>query len=138
MKIPRFVWSLFVLVGLVGAALAGEATGTWQWSTHTPNGDIATTLKLEAKDGKLTGAYANQFGNTTISNGSLTGDTLNFDVVRDFGGKKYVVHYHGKLAGDTIQGTIEAPGHDGGKPVTLEWTAHRASTDRTPDSQPKS
>ncbi len=36
-------------------------------------------------------------------------------MVRDFGGQKYVVKYHGKMEGDTISGTIEAPGHDGGE-----------------------
>jgi len=77
------------------------------------------------KDGKLAGAYANQFGATTISNASLEGDVIAFDVVRAMNGAKYVVHYHGKLAGDTITGTIEAPGHDGGAAVKLDWTAKR-------------
>lgn len=116
---------LFLAVG-VASALAADPTGTWTWTTHSPNGDIATSLKLEAKDGKLTGAYSNQFGDTAISNASLKDDAIAFDVVRDFGGTKYVVKYQGKLSGDAISGTIEAPGHDGGAPVKLDWNAKRA------------
>ncbi len=51
---------------------------------------------------------------------------ITFDIVRDFGGNKYVVKYRGKVDGDTIKGTIEAPGHDGGGPVKLDWNAKRA------------
>ena len=114
---------LFLILGT--AALAADPTGTWTWTTHSPNGDIPTTLKLEAKDGKLTGAYSNQFGDTTISNASLQEDTIVFEIVRDFGGNKYVVKYHGKMEKDTIKGTIEAPGRDGGAPVKLDWNANR-------------
>jgi hypothetical protein len=123
MKTLRLI-CLFLAVN-AATAFAADPTGLWQWTTHSANGDIATTLKLEAKDGKLAGAYSNQFGDTAISNASLHDDVVEFDVVRDFNGKKYVVKYHGKLEGDTIKGTIEAPGHDGGAAVKLEWNAKR-------------
>jgi len=123
------VISLFFVVG-VAAALAGDPTGTWKWTTHSPNGEIETTLKLESKDGKLAGAYSNQFGDTAISNASLKGDVIAFDVVRDLGGNKYVVKYSGKLEGDTIRGTIEAPGHDGGNALKLDWNAKRSPSEK--------
>ena len=44
-------------------AQAGDPAGSWKWKITTPNGDtIETSLKLELKDGSLTGTYANQFG----------------------------------------------------------------------------
>ena len=104
-----------------------DPTGTWEWSTKSPNGEIPTTLKLERQDGKIAGVYSNQFGDTTISNASLQDDVISFDVVRDLGGQKYVVKYHGKVAGDTISGTIEAPGHDGGQAMKLDWHAKRTT-----------
>src|SRR3954467_2012397 len=112
MKTLRML-GLFFAFGSAVAAFAADPTGTWKWTTHSPNGEIDTTLKLESKDGKLTGAYSNQFGDTTISNASLKDDVIAFEVVRDLGGNKYVVKYSGKLDGNTIQGTIEAPGPDG-------------------------
>lgn len=125
MKTLRII-CLFFALGTAAGAHAADFTGSWKWTTHSANGDIETTLKLESKDGKLAGAYSNQFGDTAISNLSLQDDTIAFDVVRDFGGSKYVVKYHGRLEGDTIKGTIEAPGHDGGNAVRLDWNAKRA------------
>lgn len=129
MKTLRVI-CLFLAVGAATAALAADPTGTWRWTTRSPNGDIETTLKLEAKDGKLAGAYSNQFGDTAISRASLQDDIIAFEVVRDFGGNKYVVKYRGKLEGDTIKGTIEAPGHDGGAALKLDWTAKRAPSEK--------
>src|SRR5581483_8974743 len=90
---------LFLAVGVAAAAFAADPTGTWKWVTHSPNGDIDTKLKLESKDGTLSGAYSNQFGDTAISNVSVQDDVISFDVVRDLGGKRYVVKYRGKIEG---------------------------------------
>lgn len=114
-----------------------DPTGTWAWSTKSPTGEIPTTLKLEMQDGKLAGAYSNQFGDTTISNASLQDCVISFEVVRDFGGQKYLVKYHGKMAGDTITGPIEAPGHDGGEAAKLDWNAKRTTKEKTGDAKPK-
>jgi hypothetical protein len=136
MKIRHVIASLFALI-TAAAAFAADPSGTWNWITQSPNGEIATTLKLESKDGKLTGAYSNQFGDTTISNASLTGDVIAFDVVRDLGGTKFVVKYRGKLDGDTIKGTIEAAGRDGGEPLKLDWNAKRAPAQKADESKSK-
>ncbi len=114
-----------------------DPTGTWEWSTKSPAGEIPTTLRLEVQDGKIAGVYSNQFGNTTISNASLQDDVIRFEVVRDLGGQKYVVKYQGKMAGDTISGTIEAPGHDGGEAVKLAWNAKRTAKEKAGDAKPK-
>lgn len=125
MKPSRIVTSFFAFCVLTLAALAADPSGTWKWTSHSPNGDIDTTLKLEVKDGKVTGAYSNQFGDAAISNASVTGDAIAFEVVRDLGGQKFVVKYHGKLDGDSIKGTIEAAGPDGGEAMKLDWDAKR-------------
>ena len=139
MKTIRIIGSLFA-VAMAAAAFAADPTdltGTWQWSTSSPDGEIPTTLKLEWKDGKLAGAYSNQFGDTAISNASLEDGVIRFDVVRDLGGKKYVVKYHGKMEGDTIKGTIEAPGHDGGAALKLDWKAKRTTKEKAGDAKRK-
>ena len=128
---------LFCALGSAAAALAADPTGTWRWTTPSPNGDIETSLKLESKDGRLAGTYSNQFGDTTITNASVQGDVIAFDVVRDFGGHKYVVKYRGTLEGDAIKGTIEAPGHDGGEALKLDWTARRTPREKADDAKTK-
>ena len=132
MKVLHII-CLFFALGTATLALAADPTGTWKWTTHSPNGDIETTLKLESRDGKLAGAYSNQFGDAAISNQSFQDDVIAFDVVRDLGGNKFVVKYRGKLEGDTIKGTIEVPGPDGGDALKLDWNAKR-----TDEAKPKS
>ena len=136
MKTIRIICSLFA-VAVAAAAFAADPAGTWKWSTHSPDAEIPTTLKLELKNGKLVGAYSNQYGETAISNASLQDDVIKFDVVRDLGGKKYVVKYLGKIDGHTIKGTIEAPGHDGGAALKLDWNAKRAAKEKAEDARPK-
>lgn len=128
---------LFFAVGACTAAFAADPTGLWKWATPAPNGVIETTLKLESKDGKLVGAYSNQFGATEISNVSFHDDVIAFDVVREFGGNQYVVKYHGKLEGDTIMGTLEAPGHDGSHSLKLDWNAKRSPNAGESGAKPK-
>jgi carbon monoxide dehydrogenase subunit G len=125
MKTLRLLSSLFAFAVLAAGALAADPSGVWKWTVHTPNGDIDTTLKLELKAGKLAGAYSNQFGDANISHASLKGDVIAFDVLRNINGDDYLVKYHGRIQGDTIKGTIEAPGHDGGEGVKLDWDAKR-------------
>lgn len=125
MKLLRLLVSLIAFSALTLAALAADPTGTWKWTTQSPNGEIHTTLKLESKDGKLTGAYSNQFGDTAIKNASIKDDVIAFEVVRNLGGNEFVVKYHGKLEGNTIKGTIEVPNPDGGEGMKLDWNAKR-------------
>lgn len=136
MKTPFLICSLFAIVG-AAVAFGADPTGTWKWTTSSASGGIETTLKLESKEGKLAGAYSNQFGDTAISNASFKEETIAFEVVRDLGGSKYVVKYRGKLEGDTIKGTIEAPGHDGGAALTLDWTAKRSPHEKADGGKPK-
>ncbi len=124
MKMLRLLCS-FLAVAAAVSAFAADPTGTWKWTTQSPNGEIETTLKLEAKDGKLAGAYSNQFGDATISHVSFQDDVLAFEVVRDLGGNKFAVKYRGKLEGDTIKGTLEAAGPDGGEAMKRDWSAKR-------------
>ena len=136
MKTIRIISSVLA-VAATAAAVAADPVGTWKWSTSSPNGEIPTTLKLASKDGKIVGAYSNQFGDTAISNASFQDDVITFDVVRDLGGKKYVVKYHGKIEGDTIKGTLEAAGHDGGEPLKLDWNAKRTPKGNAGDPKAK-
>jgi hypothetical protein len=124
MKTIRLLCS-FLALAAAASAFAADPTGTWKWSVQSPNGEIETTLKLESKDGKLAGSYSNQFGDAAINNVSFQDDVLAFEVVRDFGGGKFIIKYRGKLQGDTIKGTLEAPAPDGGAAMKLDWNAKR-------------
>ncbi|HVW22620.1 MAG TPA: hypothetical protein VHC86_15500 [Opitutaceae bacterium] len=126
MKPLRTLAAAFAACLFAVAALAADPSGTWKWSVSTPNGEIDTTLKLQLKDGKLTGSYSNSFGDSAISNGLVKDDAISFDVSREFNGGKFVLKYAGKISGDTIKGSISLPAQDGGEGQTLPWNAKRA------------
>ena len=50
-----------------------------------------------------------------------------FSVVLNMRGTSVTVKYTGTLAGDTITGSTETPGRDGGEPMKRDWTATRGA-----------
>ncbi|MBI5690136.1 MAG: hypothetical protein HZC55_08545 [Verrucomicrobia bacterium] len=117
---------------LTAATFAADPTGTWKWSTPGRDGQaFESTLKLELKDGKLSGTMVGiqrdqfQIPDTPIGDASFKGDVVAFTVTREFNGNKFTSKYEGKLEGDTIKGTSERPGRDGGT-TKRDWVAKRA------------
>jgi hypothetical protein len=120
---------------LTVAAFAADAspTGTWQWTQAGRGGNPGTerAMKLELKDGKLTGTLPRwQMGDNTIpeaaiSDASLKAGTVGFAVTTEFNGNKRTAKYEAKLEGDKLTGTIESPGRDGAG-QKREWAATRA------------
>jgi hypothetical protein len=109
------------------AAAAPDPSGLWKW-TVAPQGSgqvFAISARLSLADGKLTGTYQSQMGEAPISDASYTDGAIAFSVVRERDGKQFTVKYRGVLSGDTITGTLELPGFDGGDSATLDWKASR-------------
>ena len=133
MKPLRYLLAASAAVLLSAAAFAADPTGTWKW-TQPGRGDrpaIDQTLKLELKAGELTGtvlSYEGPMGkipDTAIGDATFKDDAVAFTVTREFNGNKRVSKYEAKLDGDTLKGSIERPGRDGGVQKN-EWTATRA------------
>jgi hypothetical protein len=140
-----------IALGAVGARAAdkkADPNGTWSWTQQARGGgggDAAatprkSTLKLKADGEKLTGTLTQPaFGRrgqgdggaapapveTAISNGKVKGDEISFEVTREAGGNSRTTKYAGKIDGDTIKGKFEAPGRQGGDPVSRDWEAKR-------------
>jgi len=114
--------------------MAADATGKWTAETQGRNGNAMTvTINLKADGDKLTGTVSGRNGDIDISNGKMDGDSVAFDVVREFNGNTMTQHYSGKLDGDTIHFTIKMEGGMGGgqgrkgnQERTLD--AHRSTT----------
>jgi hypothetical protein len=115
------------------AAFAADASGTWKWTQPGRGGgqSFEVTLKLEVKDGALSGTMLGvdtpngKIPDVAIADGSIKGDTISFSITREFNGNKRTSKYEGKLEGDTIKGTVERPGRDGAVQKS-DWTATRA------------
>lgn len=132
MKTPRFLLALLCSAFVSLTALAADPTGTWKWSTPGRDGQsFESTLKLELKGGKLTGTMLGvqrgdfSIPDTPIGDASIKGDAIAFTVTREFNGNKFVSKYQGTIEGDTIKGTSERPGRDGGT-TKRDWVAKRS------------
>jgi hypothetical protein len=114
-----------VFVGLVGSAIAADATGTWKWTVNFGGQSRDATAKLKQEGEKLTGVYIGGQSNTetAIENGSVKGDTVSFSVTRERNGQKRTTKYTGTLKDDTITGKSE--GQRGGNPQSNDWVAKR-------------
>ena len=141
--------ALATLVFALGSvtALAADFNGKWSADIPGRNGNMQTTtftFTVDATAMTVTGTVSGRMGDTPITNGKVTADTITFDVVRNFNGNSITMSYSGKADGDTIKFTRTfsgAPGGgpgggNGGPPPPLEFTAKRApATPAAPPAQ---
>jgi len=114
---------------------AADASGIWTWTTPGRNGgpERASTLILAEDHGKLSGKVSapgrdGAAVESPISNGTLDGDKITFDVVREFNGNKFTSSYSGEVSADKITGKISF--NRNGGPETHDWVARRSAGQR--------
>ena len=109
---------------LAVGAFAADVTG--KWSAEVPGrGGTPRTQNMEFKaDGAtLTGSMEGRQGaSTPIADGKIAGDTISFNVVREFNGQTMKSTYVGKVSGDSIAFKMTMEGRDG---PPAEFTAKR-------------
>jgi len=136
MKSLKLAFAALVAAFFITAtAVAAEAsaTGTWKYTQAGRGGGpgVERTLVLEQKGDKVTGtlkgATMGQFEipDVAIADGTVKDGTVSFTVTNDFNGNKRTQKFEGKLEGDTITGSIEAPGRDGNA-QKRDWKATRS------------
>ncbi len=115
--------------GVAGIASAAEnPTGTWKWTITRGDQEREVSVTLKLEDGKLTGSMPGRNDQVTeISDGKFENDTVSFSVKRARGDREFVIKYSAKVSGDTLTGTIEMPGRNGGEGRSREWTAKRSA-----------
>jgi hypothetical protein len=131
----KWISSLLAALTLTAVAFAADATpvGVWKWTVQGRQGGqgFEQTVKLEYKDGKLSGIMpgrdAGQYSvpDTPITDASFKDGQIKFAVTREFNGQKFTTKYDGKLEGDTIKGTFERSGSNNKAPSKSEWVAQR-------------
>ena len=65
------------------------------------------TLEITDAGNSLKGVYRGEHGESSISSALVFGDEVTFDVARDRDGKKYRLHFQGKIKGDTLSGNVD-------------------------------
>ena len=134
MKKFAFVAFMLGLVGVVGVATAADKndpTGTWKYKVKFGEKEFDATIKLELKDGKLTGALVGGKNETKIEEGTFKEGDIAFSVTRERKGVKTVSKYSGKVDGDTIKGSITATAND--KDTKTDWEAKRVKDEKKKD-----
>lgn len=130
-----------VLVTFLAAALCATAAlaakdplkGTWRWTlpagTGNPNTERTLTLLPKERDliGKIWHHECPQgpIPDQTIRHAFYQDGAIAFIVHARYGEKPVALRYRGRVQGDTIRGTIERSGIDGGSPVKVAWVATR-------------
>jgi hypothetical protein len=136
MKLHRKLIASFIAACvLTVAAFAAEASpaGNWKWTVQGRQGGqgFEQQLTLDYKDGKLSGVMkgrkTEQFTipDTPITDASYKNGDIKFTITREFNGQTFTTKYEGKVEGDTIKGTFERPGFNGGEATRSPWDAKR-------------
>jgi hypothetical protein len=119
-----FVLGMFGVMSAAVAADKDDPTGTWKFKAKFGKTEFEQTLKLENKDGKLTGTLSGGKGkDIAIEDGKFKDGEVSFSVTREFKDQKFTSKYSGKVSGDSIKGKIKS--ERGGKDVETDWDATR-------------
>lgn len=117
-----FVIALFAFVLSVGVGVAQTSVaGEWGGSFNTPGGARPFKLVLVVDGEKLTGTAKRPTGDVPIT-GTIKGDAINFSYTISYGGNDLTLIYSGKVAGDSMSGTVSFGGN-----AEESWTAKRAA-----------
>ncbi len=99
-------WLLALMAVFTLTAYAADVTGTWKGTAETENGTIERTFVFKVDGTKLTGETTSEMlGKSTIEDGKVDGDTIEFTISVNFQGNDTKIHYKGKVTGDEIHFT---------------------------------
>ncbi len=126
MKTKNIILSAFAILILVTAAWAADVDGKWVGQTPGRDGAMQeTVMNLKADGEKLTGTVSGRMGETAISDGTIKGNAVSFNVVRETPNGTFKIVYTGTLAGDEIKFSRKMEGGQGGGNA-VEFTAKRS------------
>ncbi|QEL20861.1 lipocalin/fatty acid-binding family protein [Limnoglobus roseus] len=117
-----------LVLGLTGLVHADDKktdpTGTWKWTVERNGQKTERSVKLELKDGKLTGTSPTPDGKETkLEDGTFKDGDVTFTIHRENNGQKMTIKYKGKIEGDSFKGTAEVDA--GGETRKVEFDAKR-------------
>lgn len=90
-----------LLLGMVSLISAADATGKWVAEMPGRGGNtMKTTFNFKVDGSTLTGTVSGRNGDTPIENGKVDGNTITFEVTRNFNGNSFTIKYSGKVGED--------------------------------------
>lgn len=111
MKVKILLIGIAALLVLLASAWAADVNGKWVAQVQGRQGTVENTFNFKAEGTTLTGTVTTPQGESTISEGKVSGDEISFVVVRKRqDGSEMKMLYKGKVAGDEIKLTREFQG----------------------------
>ena len=99
-------FAVFGFAALATALFAADISGKWTAEVPGRNGQTqVTSFDFKVEGEKLTGFMSGRQGETPISDGTVKGDDLAFNVVVNFNGNEMKLVYKGKVTGEVIKMT---------------------------------
>ena len=115
MKTKQLLLSLSLLLTLITVAWAADVDGKWTAQIPGRQGNTQeTTFTLKAEGEKLTGTMTGRQGDVGISDGTIKGSAISFNVTRETPNGTFKLVYKGVLSGDEIKFTRTMEGGQGG------------------------
>jgi SAM-dependent methyltransferase len=103
--------------------IPANVAGTWRWSLRTSTGDRPCTLRLSQKFQEISGQVSGKGQGVNIDDTRLVGDQLSFMLRSEMDKQNVVMHFSGRVSGDTIKGSMAVLG--GTFSSQYKWTARR-------------
>ena len=123
MRFRTFSLTSALVLASTLALQAADITGKWTAQVPGRDGQTReTTFDFKVDGEKLTGTTSTPGGDVPISDGTVKGDDVAFNVAMSFNGNDVKLVYKGKVAGDEIKFTRQREGGD----RVAEFVAKRA------------
>jgi SAM-dependent methyltransferase len=103
--------------------IPANVAGTWRWSILTSAGERQYTLRLDQKFQEISGQVSGKGQGVNINDARLVGDQLSFMLRSEMDKQSVVMHFSGRVSGNTIKGSMAVLG--GTFTSQHKWTARR-------------
>jgi hypothetical protein len=117
MKFRVFIWMAALLLVFVAAGLAADVTGKWVAQVPgrdgTPREQVFNLKQSgETLTGAISGGMGGGAGERQISDGKVSGNSISFTVVMEFGGNTMKMLYKGTVSGNEMKLSSTREGSD--------------------------
>jgi hypothetical protein len=104
----RALMAGILMVASAAYVFAADATGRWETTFSTPDGDIQLVFNFKVDRAKLAGTVETPNGNVDLEDGKVDGDMISFNTHLG----EDVIKHAGTVSGDTIALSVDGPwGH---------------------------
>ncbi len=90
-----------------GGAAPAQVGGTWTMTLTSPMGPMDMTMTLTQTGASFSGSMTSQMGSQELNDGQITGRTVTWTIVVQFGGQSITLNYRGDVEGNRMTGSAE-------------------------------